>query len=308
MQPHKSVDDHYKQLFAEDPLISGFSQVTKDHWPIKEIELDLVRNSCERRNSFVYSGSCRTLKYSDGKLNGINKYDFIFLIAVNTKDDKKYLAPVTNNKTWEIDIKQCNFYDQFLCHSFDKVRFIQCGDRNSHTDLIKTNGIWCKHCHGFLHLPNIHKMLMHESMRFSDIPKESLLYIEEEFTPIGENDYPSVQQLLKEEEERLIQLQKDIDDATAGITDFIMKQMASTERNKVSLQMLCDRDITLTLIKETMDDINNKIEEIEKDKERAKLQEEEDNLKKEQAKIEEQRIALEKKAAALKLKMKFLSK
>jgi len=125
-------------------------------------------------NSLLFTGeSGKFLSYSKDKIISIDQYVIVFAIGITV--DGSYLAPTTLDA---IDLNACHFYDEFFKINPRNISTIDCPDGGCYsTILLEKDGIWCTTCHGDLDQIGLLDKLIHESMKISDFPKESILQI-----------------------------------------------------------------------------------------------------------------------------------
>lgn len=293
MAVHKSIEHFYKDLYDLNPVVSGFEQIFSDygrsHTTAKEIERDLCISVSSEQQSLLFQGFSKSLKYDNHKPTSIVTHRYIFAVGVNDRER----AYIVYYESEDISLKSCHFYENFFYHPPQDVIKVN-GRLNNFESMIKKHGIWSTGDCCFS-LGQIIKFLMRKEISFQDMPKESLLFIEETVAPIEDKDHALILDLIKKDKAKIIQLQTSVNGALDDIKNSLVEKLNTMQRNNEILQKMLLKHGSLDSLKKEMDNYSTKILAFELEKEKLKLAEEKAKLEEHRAKIDEQQANLEKK-------------
>lgn len=273
-KPRPSVEQFYAEIAGLNPLLSNFARLTGEYWPEKIIgELGLDKSGkdlyCDPAWAPLFITTCGFLKYIDHKPVLVEEYLIVFAVC---------------RQTIHYD---SDYYSQFFHYTHDSVGIINSINCRANCEKVKDTGKWCLRCHGSLQLNNLIKHVMRESMKFNDMSRYSILYIEKTDTVITDDSLETLARIsraLVPEEDKVKQLQAKIDSVPKNIAQYIEMQLAEAAQyqkemdeflsvraksSKAFLERVADLNAKL---KAAQDDHNAKLKAAELERDRASIQ------------------------------------
>lgn len=188
MSYHKSVNKYYHKLCNKNPTLKDFSRVTsEENWPSIFDEMNFDKSMYAYSRSLLFQGFTEpSINYSSGLPTSLTKYRVVFGVGVN----KNYNVP--SMAVYYDFINRCNFYEEFFLRLPDSVRIKNCKDGDACFLRIGETGLWCEDCYGTFEKVNNLQYLLHESIDFRVVPKQSIYFIEKITTPIDMQDIESL--------------------------------------------------------------------------------------------------------------------
>lgn len=187
--------------------------------------------------SLLYSAvSEQYVEFNDGKPSFFVSYHLI--VSIGSSKDPEYCRGIAKLMNDKIDISDCNFYSDFFFQHPLTIKVMDCYDKNcdKNNDLMK-KGVWCIVCNGeFKHASQL-QSFMHDTIKFTNIPRYSVIAIEKNTIKIDETDLEclkTIQQFLKSDKQKIAILQSSILNTEEKINKYIAKldgEKAYKQRN-----------------------------------------------------------------------------
>lgn len=182
------------ELTNLDAEFKNFTQLHKlcDGIILTKYPVDLILGAdwtnYSKDNSLLFGAS--TNKYVEFK-NGRPYYFVTYRIIVKVGSPKYTGASL--DLFDKIEFTQCNFYSDYFIHHPSKISGCNICDGVLNCEkLLITKGIWCCNCFGDMNSAEKIKLIMHDTMQFSNIPNHSILYIAKDTEIINENNPESL--------------------------------------------------------------------------------------------------------------------
>ncbi len=270
MKKNNYYNKYQEELSATNGIFTDICQLYNeskmiDNYPINNIPDIDIRNYL-KTNSLIYgASSIKHVECLDGKPSYFITYNIIFNVGSSRNPDDPVGIAHTNNE--QCDYTQCNFFsDFFICHP-SSVTINQCdGSENV------CGKIWCEYCLGnFYDASNLVK-IMHRTIKFSNIPKYSVIYLEKQVIPINHNNIDDlfyVKKFLENDRKKLSILQHRINNTEEKIKLMIQRMNDEKECNiKILNKMLSTRggsidkyDLMINGYNQLIKQLNDKIPE-----------------------------------------------
>lgn len=225
-------DIYMDELAAFDSMIGDFVQV--DNFGDKLFDNDAYSHM----TSLIYSSmSGQHVEFLNGRPKYFVKYHLIISVG-SSKDPQmdRGIARLTNGK---IDLIDCNIYsDYFFSHPLS-ISVVECHDKSCNSNFFN-KGIWCLSCNGQFKYASQLKLFMHDKIKFTNIPRYSIIHIEKIIAEIDENDLDcvrNVKSFLELDKKKIATLQSGI----LNIEDRIEKIITKINAEKTYKQLMLDK-------------------------------------------------------------------
>jgi len=263
MQNQNGYDKYYDELTSFDTTFGNFRQITTDSSEMTTNNYSLCSDSSyyTPQQSLLFSVETDDfVEFCDGKPSLFVKYHAIIIVG-SSKFQKNSLAicPIDDNF---VDFNECNFYSDYFLHHPTNIKITNsCCDGGCEFDIHK-KGLWCDKCFGNFNVASNLIYIMHENIKFSEMPMDSILYIEK-FIWNADDSMDSlvkIKNFLDNDKRKIELLQTRI-----GITSRKMQLMVNTMQTEIKcnenkiINLLLTRGGSMEEYQNTIDQINEKI-------------------------------------------------
>lgn len=274
MDHNNKYDVYITELTNLDAEFKNFIQLnnscdiaTMQKFPFDSV-LNVNPNIYDRASSLLFGTS--TDKYVEFR-NGRPYYFVTYHMIVNigsSKDMNINIGLIDTSESDKILTDQINFYSDYFIHHPSKIskKSDEClGIRTAcYKSLFIDQGIWCTNCFSDFYSAHKLKLIIHNEMKFTNIPTHSILYIGKDIERIDENkpgSIPDINKFLDKDKQRVGILQSSINHTENKIKTITERLSAIRDYNQNTLdKMLSIRGGTLEkyldMIKEYDDKIN----------------------------------------------------
>ena len=258
MQSHPSIEKLRDNPSLQNEIFTNIIQIHESNWLVSADELGLDSHDYPADQSLLFQAELIMLKYDNGKPVAFNIY--VILFAVGLGPNKMPIAPIktTANAESYVDLQSCQFYEKFFVRTPQHI-LVKDLPLLHHANTIPSclpptsTSVWCETCHGSFTADNLDRLIP-ESIRFSDIPAEALLYVTDGELPIDSNDVDTLRYakgLMKRDIDNLLMLDTRIAQIEAKIKE-IKREMIVAEKlverlgEKVKTEEDAEADTTRT--------------------------------------------------------------
>ena len=213
------IDNYYDELVEWSAIIGNFQQLT-DTTENANFQFGEESNldPYTKTTSLLYTAETDDFaEFVNGKPAFLIKY-YLILSTGSSKNisDPTGYAP-------DGDFQQCNFYLDYFWINPLKINEIECAEKVCKIDEKLSHFSWCSTCHGHFNSANNLVNLIHPALRFTKIPKNSIVYIGKTVTPIDDEleTAVKVKKFLDVDKQKLNILQARIDATEEKIKKFM---------------------------------------------------------------------------------------
>ena len=243
MEAHQSVADNYETLRKLNPTITEFKQNGYGIWFEKmSSDLGLKQSDYSDNKSLLFVGTINPRIKYEGDVP-VSVVSSRILVAIGRKLDTN--LPIAEAGGLAImNFDEYHFYQNFFVREPKTIISIDCDPRWKTCDLdVYKTGVWCNRCYGDLFEGSASNLsaIMKKTIQFHEIPKDSIMYIEQIETPIDQNStsaLESAKEFMEQDTNRISDLEREIYNIRRSIQAFVSEQIESTYRNKEILQHL----------------------------------------------------------------------
>lgn len=235
MNPHKSVEQYTNDSSMQDIVFEDFEQISNGCWRTEEMDkLGLKMDDYPINRSLLFRAHASVLKYNKGKPTAFLNHTIVFAVGINPANN---LPIVPSGNVVVYDHDACKYFEKFFIEGWlPKIST----NKKHYTNQLCAVGVPCIYCHGTAQ--NTYQV-MHESIRFGDIPRESLLYIEKEEIPIDYNDtdsLDSIAYLMKVDKDKISEYDSQMDECKKRIIEYVENEMAKLLSARSNMQKILD--------------------------------------------------------------------
>ena len=292
MSVHESVNRLYQKVLQLNPIFTNITQITNYHWLDVLNQLDMPQIIYCSNDSLLFSTSTaqilnpleeakppprihnfgmterhpEILKYESGIPTSFVSYTIVF--AIGKSDGKPVLARPFGRQINKDRIKNtCTLHEQFFRWKLSDITYIDCDSEcgnGRHEEYSEKNGVWCYLCDGSS-INSVDRIVkyLHKSMNFSDMPKESMYYIEEKEEPIDMNNMfvlERVKNIMQGEQQQISHMEINVLSTPNRISQFVREQTAKMNEDKeVMDKLLPERGGTVDAFKAGLTGIDRRI-------------------------------------------------
>lgn len=242
---NSDISEQYMiELIALDSTFGDFTQLC-DFIPAPDHTDPNNNIDCyNHMTSLLYSAiSEQHVEFHDGRPTTFVIYQLIASIG-SSKDPEicSGMAKLINNK---INFSECNFHSDYFYHHPLYIKVIDCYDNKCNIDKdFLHKGIWCLSCNGEFKYASQLQMFMHDKIKFTSMPRDSVIHIEKICTAIDENDLEcirNVKNFLETDKSKITILQNSILGTERKIKKIINNLKSEKERKQQILDKILSR-------------------------------------------------------------------
>ena len=234
----ESVEKYHPELYKLNPTLSHFTRLVYYGQNEEDIKKKLLLELEKKYNCYYRLNSNGTVNNDDIQNNAIFIFEYEYVkydSGVPVSINKYFIAFAVCKDVAVGGLKFNDFYDAYFLQPtkaiiIDLTKCSSTSDCNPSFAVNKDR--WCKRCLGNAFVSNITAQMMKKSFSFSDMPKESIIYIDKTVTPIKQDDIEILSKAMaitKKEIATVKDFNADIDVVTKKITSIIETYMADTE-------------------------------------------------------------------------------
>lgn len=276
----ESIKKYYDPLSGLNPVFNDFKQVHKDNL----VELDdcgINTKEYDKRQSLIFEGFTEPqIRYESGAPKVFVKYHIVFKVGEYLG---KPLAPYYDNSKSQsslllIDYQKCKFFENFFVQSLNSIdiHYGPCEHTHKCKDFVAATGSWCFHCFGYINNASNFIHIIHKSLHFSDIPKDSIYLIQEILQPIDMTDHETllkIKSTMETDQKEMVGLENSVVTGSQSIKKYLEEQITQMKTDQIKFNtMLKHRNVdSVKAFTEQLSVIDQHIQSCEKAERIAKI-------------------------------------
>ncbi|AUV58326.1 hypothetical protein [Bandra megavirus] len=212
----------------------------------------------EKKSLLTLLESDYICEFIDGKITQLTKYQILINLGSYSESDI-LVGQIPEN----YDINKCYFYGDYFIFHPKNIIYSDCNEKCCAINILMTKETWCNKCGGQLNA-NILWNLVQKEINFSNISKNSVLYIRKINEDVDLNDIICLQKIsnyLDGENYKIKILQQRINDINEKIKYYTEYMNTRKEYNETIIyNLLNNKGCQLNEFNILIDEINKKIE------------------------------------------------
>lgn len=236
-----TIDKYYDELLQKNPVFSNFKHITD--YDTKLCPFDKILGV--DATNYISERSLLFLIESNGFKKSYNGKDMLvtYRVLVTVGPPVNEAIGIAEGYRDRANLYSTPFYNEFFVHSPNSVSRTNChGDKCRRSFMVKETGIWCTACHGEFDedATNLYS-LFRDTILFSQIPKDSILFIEMVIKKIKKTDMDDISKIrtyFAGEKLRIAYLHDLIDTSEERIRSFIKKEEEEQKKRKDQLSLM----------------------------------------------------------------------
>jgi hypothetical protein len=265
MEKFKTDFENYSnELTSLAAIFGNFKQLSNTTDLSKIPTLSNINNESydKSRSLLMLAETEDFVEFMDGKPALLVNYTILVVVG-SSKNITDFIGSAAMNGS-NINFEECNFYSDYLiCHPLEISQQI-CDNNDCHQPFnIANNKYWCTKCHGIFTNASSLFNIIRKSIKFSEMPQNSILQIFKTSVHIdynNKNDLLKVSNFLIADKRKIDSIQARINGADAKIKKIV--EMIQTEKkfNEEKIKyLLSTRGGSMDEYVNTINEINQKI-------------------------------------------------
>ena len=265
MEVDNSTESNYDEICNWGAILKKFRQLTRQSVVNEVFQLgkNVEMNNYTDVTSLLYVAETDDfVEFKEGKPDLLIKYVLILSVG-SSKSIEDPIGHVTLSETGHCDFDKCNFYLDYFWVNPTRISEITCTEHTCHLEQQLEIKTWCSTCHGTYYSSKNLGYIMHPMVRFSKIPKDSILCITKLVEKVDNTNPESllkVKIFLEKDKKKIDIIQARINDSDERLRKYMEELAIERKYNieKISY-LLSTRGGSMDAYMQTIKEYNNKV-------------------------------------------------